>query len=60
MNSGDNYLDIHRPTRLQSNFSYTFNGSEPAGTYRWLGAFVEPGTPLNLISDITQPSFEFR
>ncbi len=41
-------------------FSYTFNGSEPAGTYRWLGAFVEPGTPLKLISDITQPSFEFR
>lgn len=41
-------------------FSYTFNGSEPTGTYRWLGAFVEPGTPLNLISDITQPSFEFR
>jgi hypothetical protein len=39
-------------------FSYTFGGTEPAGTYIWLGAFTEPGT-LNLIGEVTQVPFTF-
>lgn len=39
-------------------FSYTFGGTEPVGSYVWLGAFAVPGT-LNFIGGITQAPFSF-
>jgi len=39
-------------------FSYRFDGSEPAGDYSWLAAFVVPGTG-EVIGTITQPRFTF-
>ena len=39
-------------------FTYTFGGTEPVGSYVWLGAFVGPGT-LTLVGEVTQASFTF-
>ena len=39
-------------------FTYTFGGTEPAGRYVWLGAFVVPGTGT-LIGGITEAPFTF-
>ena len=39
-------------------FAYTFSGGEPVGTYKWLAAFVEPGT-LNWVGPIVQAPFSF-
>jgi hypothetical protein len=39
-------------------FRYTFTGAEPPGNYRWLAAFVDPGTGM-IIGDIAQAPFTF-
>ena len=39
-------------------FSYRLSGTEPAGTYRWLAAFVVPGSG-EIIGALTQPKFTF-
>ena len=37
---------------------YAFGGAEPAGPYRWLAAFTEPGT-MNILGTIAQAPFTF-
>ncbi len=39
-------------------FSHYFNGTEPPGSYTWLGAFTMPGT-MNYIGSIVSTSFYF-
>ena len=39
-------------------FSYTFGGTEPVGTYVWLGVYTVPGTG-NLLGEVTQAPFTF-
>lgn len=45
-------------TFAQPPLGYTFAGTEPAGTYAWLGALTEPGTST-LIRPITETPFTF-
>jgi len=40
-------------------FTYTFTGSEPAGTYTWEAALTEPGT-ANLIGEASSAAFSFQ
>ena len=39
-------------------FNHIFTGDEPAGTYKWLAAFAEPGT-LNFVGPIVSAPFSF-
>lgn len=46
------------PTTAETLFSYTFTGAEPAGSYTWYAALMEPGT-LNVIGTMATQSFTF-
>jgi hypothetical protein len=40
-------------------FRYTFTGTEPPGSYRWLAAFTEPGTGM-IVGAIAQAPLTFN
>lgn len=50
--------NIVPPALTQQVAQYTFNGTEPVGTYTWFAAFTAPGT-LNFVSALEQKTFTF-
>ncbi len=50
--------NIVPPPLTQQIAQYTFNGSEPVGTYTWFAVFTQPGTQ-NFVSALDQDTFMF-